>query len=112
LDEHCFLLRVSIFGGEWICFHIPILIDRHWYDPNPPDPRVILDRERLQEWVSVDSQAIPQLADLPILATMNLLASQLSDEQLRGQLTETMQQVSEQVSQQLPEGASLGGFKS
>ena len=90
-----------------ICFDIPIPIKPEWVDPNPPDPRIIINQQRLQQWASVEGEAIPQLVDLPILATMNMLATQVSDERLRQQLTQTMQQVTQEVSQQLPEGMSL-----
>ena len=93
-----------------ICVEIPELINPDWKDLNPPGPRIIIDQQRLQQWAIVEGEAIPQLMDLPILATMNMLATQVSDERLRQQLTQTMQQVTQEVSGQLPEGVSLEAF--
>lgn len=89
--------------GQEVCFWIPILIDRHYYDPNPPDPR--LDLRRLREWVVLEGpHPEPWKADLPVLATINVLVAQLSDEGVRGQMAQAMQQATQEVARQLPKG--------
>lgn len=58
MKELCFTLS----GGERICIRIPILIDRQWYDPNPPDP--------IGPWAQLVE--LTTIAELPSLASTEI----------------------------------------
>lgn len=93
-------------NGERICVPIYVLIEETLFvDPNPPDP-LRLNLDRFRNWVVIEGveDAASWKADVPILATINLLAANLSDGRMREQMTQAVQQANEEVSRQLPEG--------
>lgn len=91
--------------GEIICIPIPVLIGpfKAFPDPDPGPYARFID-----SWIDTHGPTPhPWKTDLPIIATVAVLAELAENRELAESLTEVTRNYADKIGEQLPEGATL-----